>query len=203
MKQHRLQLHLSQQELAALSGISLRTIQRIERGNSTGSPYVIRTLCKSLDIDLEDLVSDPDHHMEETATAIPVGSMNPVKDTYDRRLKYINFSALSVLCFPFLNLVLPAVCYFVFKKSLSGVHNTEAAMKILSLQILWSVFVVILMIAISVVDHYLFGIDEVMEIPLFIWGYLALIILLVLITLKTAGDINYKKRLLTFIPNIL
>jgi transcriptional regulator with XRE-family HTH domain len=205
LKEHRLQAHLSQQELAASSGISLRTIQRIERGDSAGSPYVIRTLCESLGIDPQDLVADRNHYADETAIAMPepAGSADMVNHAYDRRLKYINFSAISALCFPFLNLVLPAVLYFAFKKSVSGVHNKEGALKILSLQILWSVFTLISMIFIPVVDLFLFGIDDLFQIPLFVWGYLVLVILLVLITLKTASDINNKKQLLVFVPNIL
>ncbi len=201
LKEHRLHLNLSQHELAEQSGVSIRTIQRIEKGSSTGSPYVIRALCKSLNIDPENLIINP----EEIIVHIPATteSVDLVKNTYDRRLKYINFSALSILCFPFLNLVLPTVFYFVFKKSLSNVRDKEAALKILSFQILWSVLTLILMIFIPVIDHYFLRIDQIMEIPLFIWGYLVLVVILTLVTLNTASDINKAKNLLVFIPNIL
>tara|TARA_R110002020_G_scaffold135568_3_gene302761 strand:+ start:2012 stop:2641 length:630 start_codon:yes stop_codon:yes gene_type:complete len=205
LKEHRLHLHLSQQGLAELSGVSIRTIQRIENGTSTGSPYVIRSLCKSLNIDPAYLVTNPDPHTEETITYISetTPGADLAKSPYDRRVKYINFSALSILCFPFLNLIVPAVLYFVFKKSLSSPHNKEAALKIISFQILWSVLALILMILIPVVDHYFFRTWEILEIPLFIWGYLFLVIILVLVILYTASNINKAKDLLVFIPNLL
>ena len=205
LKEHRLNRHLSQSELAAQSGISIRTIQRIENGESTGSPYVIRTLCKSLDIDPEHLIVNPEPHVTEKLIQPKESDEDRTRDknAYDTRLKYINFSALSVLGFPFLNLVLPAVLYFVFKKSLWHAHDKNAALKILSLHILWSVFTLVLMIFIPLIDHLFFGIEEVMEIPLFIWIYLVLVITLVVIILHTASDINKRKNLLIFIPNIL
>jgi len=177
----------------------------MENGESAGSPYVIRTLCKSLDINPEHLAINPEPHTDEKLIQTKASDEDIVvaRRAYDTRLKYINFSALSVLGFPFFNLLLPAVLYFVFKKSLLNGHDKKAALKILSLHILWSVFTLVLMIFIPLIDHLFFGIEEVMEIPLFIWAYLVLVITLVVIILNTASDINKRKNLLPFIPNIL
>lgn len=204
LKEHRLYQHLSQQELAEQSRVSLRTIQRIESGASTGSPYVIRQLCESLHIDPHNLILTKLF----TDSEISRGAESPqwrdnAEYRYNRRIKYINFSVLSVLCFPFLNLVIPSILYVLFKKMLSGSRDKTAALKILSLQIVWAVATLIVLIAIPVADHYFFNLGDVLEIPLFLWAYLLLVIILVLLTLKTASDINKTKDLLIFVPEIL
>ncbi|MDR7132784.1 transcriptional regulator with XRE-family HTH domain [Algoriphagus sp. 4150] len=203
LREHRLQQQLSQNELADLSGISLRTVQRIESGMSSGSPFVIRALCKTLQIEPDDLITDKGLHPDGIKPAETMAGTDPTKGIYDVRLKYINFSAVSVLFFPFLNLVFPTVLYFVFKKSLSHSRDKEAALKILSFQILWSFATLTMMIFIPVLDHYVFKVGDVSEIPLFVWCYLIQAILLIAIMLNTAGNINRERGILTFVPNIL
>lgn len=122
---------------------------------------------------------------------------------YDRRVKYINFGALSVLCFPFLNLIIPAILYVFFKPMFRNRRDNVAVLKILDLQVLWSVTTLIALIVTPVVDHYFFNVGDAMEIPLFVWAYLLSVIALVLITLRTAHDINKAKDLLVFVPDIL
>lgn len=205
LKEHRLHLRLSQADLAERSGISLRTIQRIESGSSTGSPYVIRALCKSLGVEPESLITHPEEPRKESPDQISesAGDTGNVWKGYDKSLKYVNFSALSVLCFPFLNLVVPAIFYFVFKKSLSDDRDKAAALKIISLQILWSVFTLILIVLIPVIQHFTMTAADLLEVPLFVWGYLFMVVLLVLTTLNTANRINKAKKLLVSMPDIL
>jgi len=47
---------LSQEELTENSGLSLRTIQRIEKGLTTGSSHTIKTLAATLHIESENLI---------------------------------------------------------------------------------------------------------------------------------------------------
>ncbi|MEM8488640.1 MAG: helix-turn-helix transcriptional regulator, partial [Bacteroidota bacterium] len=51
LKFHRIQRHLTQESLAELSGISIRTIQRMEKGLSNGSPHSINALAQALQVD--------------------------------------------------------------------------------------------------------------------------------------------------------
>lgn len=55
----RLQRGWSQQQLADLSGLSIRTIQRIERGQSS-SPESLKSLAAVFEIDFTQLLSEPD-----------------------------------------------------------------------------------------------------------------------------------------------
>jgi hypothetical protein len=170
---------------------------------SAGSPFVIRALCNALKINPEDLITDRDQTEENTHTSETMSGDLPEEIAYDRKLKYINFSVLSVLFFPFLNLLIPSVLYLAFRRALSNVPSKAAALKILSLQIFWSFITLVVMILIPVLDQYLTHIGELFEIPLFVWGYLILVIVLIAITLSTASRINRAKQLLPFVPNIL
>src|SRR5690606_7824169 len=54
LKNLRISRHLSQEQLARMSGLNVRTIQRIERGN-TASIETIKCLASALEIDISTL----------------------------------------------------------------------------------------------------------------------------------------------------
>lgn len=198
LKEHRLAKHLSQQDLADRSGISLRTVQRIEKNESAGSPYVIRTLCKTLDIETDSLVQQKDQNdkhlfREETLEPIPL----------NKYLKYINISAVSVILFPFLNLAVVTALYLILKKRFTIQNDRSIASKILSLQILWSVATLAILIFTPLFDHLFLHIGEILEIPLFIWAYLVMLFSHLLITLTVAVRLNLHKDPMPYIPNII
>jgi XRE family transcriptional regulator, regulator of sulfur utilization len=83
---------LSQDKLAENSGISIRTIQRIEEGKSVGSGYTINTLAKALNIKSTDLIN------LVSQNSVPI-SNNTTK------LKILNLSAISMLLIPLANIV--------------------------------------------------------------------------------------------------
>ncbi|MGK0449244.1 MAG: transcriptional regulator with XRE-family HTH domain, partial [Polaribacter sp.] len=55
--EHREKLNLTQEDLATKSGISVRTIQRIESGIKPKG-YTLERLCKALNITKEDLLAE-------------------------------------------------------------------------------------------------------------------------------------------------
>jgi transcriptional regulator with XRE-family HTH domain len=198
LKEHRLAKHMSQQDLADHSGISLRTVQRIEKKESAGSPYVMRALCKALGIETDSILqrADYDEHKELQADIVEADPLN-------KYLKYINASSLSVLLFPFLNLVVVTGTYLILKKRFVIPNDRTTAQKILSLQILWSVTTLIMLILTPLIDHWFLHIGEVLEIPLFIWIYLLLLFSHLVITILVAARLNMGKDPIPFIPNIL
>jgi len=197
LKEHRLAKHLSQKELADRSGISLRTIQRVEKNESACSPYVIRTLCETLGIEVNSLLQssgeDSEAFQELIVESVPTS----------RYLKYINFSSLSVLLFPFLNLVVVTGTYLILKKRFVIQNDRATAQKILSFQILWSVITLIILIFTPLIDYWFLHIGEVLEIPLFIWIYLVLLFSNLLITLGIAARLNMGKDPIPSLPNII
>ncbi|WP_129715154.1 helix-turn-helix domain-containing protein [Pedobacter sp. SYP-B3415] len=205
LKEFRLSKQLSQQELANLSGISLRTIQRIEKGESPGSPYVIRTLCTALGVSPEELLvadaaslraapdaaAEPEKFEENNA---PVGSGN-------RYVKFINFSALLVLLFPFANLVAVPAVYLLSKRNIRAANDQDDAHRIISYQIIWSAAVASLLILTPLADYLIWHIGDILEIPLFLWVYLAALFVHLFLTLSIARRLSKKLNVSTSFPN--
>ncbi len=87
----RLAKGLSQEHLADLSNISLRTIQRIEKGIGSPRIYTIKTLAEYLDIDISNLETNLASNVTiEIAT-----------------LKKMNVSIIITLIIPLFNILTP------------------------------------------------------------------------------------------------
>ena len=95
IKEARLAKGLSQEELADLSNISLRTIQRIEKGMGSPRIYTVKTLTEYLDIDFSTLRSNIAPNLNiEIAT-----------------LKKMNVAIIVTLIIPLFNIITPLVIY--------------------------------------------------------------------------------------------
>ncbi|HMR18658.1 MAG TPA: helix-turn-helix transcriptional regulator [Sphingobacterium sp.] len=90
---------MTQQDLAETSGLSLRTIQRIEKGNSEISGYSLKQISNILEIPLEKLIMTNVEHIKiETAQS---GS-----------IKALYLSSLTFLVNPVFGIVLPVILYY-------------------------------------------------------------------------------------------
>ena len=107
--------HLTQEELAKESGLSIRTIQRIEAGQQPKG-YTAKALAKVLSVDLATL-----------------NSTKPTETINFSLIKLINLSSLLVTVIPPLNIILPLVL-MLYKKQFNNLTK-----QILSLQILWTI----------------------------------------------------------------
>ena len=110
------QKHLTQEELAKESGISIRTIQRIEAGQEPKG-HTAKALTNALGLDL---------------TAIDKTG-KPAEDLNFSLIKIINLSSLFVTFIPLLNIILPLVIIYF------GKQNNSITKQIISLQILWTI----------------------------------------------------------------
>ncbi|MEH6514901.1 MAG: helix-turn-helix transcriptional regulator, partial [Maribacter arcticus] len=110
------QKHLTQEELAKESGISIRTIQRIEAGIAPKG-HTAKALSKALGIDLVALSN----------TEKAKGGIN-----YSL-IKLINLSSAFVTFIPLLNIIVPLVIMY-FGKQINMLTK-----QIISLQILWTI----------------------------------------------------------------
>jgi transcriptional regulator with XRE-family HTH domain len=108
--------HLTQEDLAEQSGLSVRTIQRIEAGQEPKG-HTAKVLAQTLDIDLNSL----------SGQNFPEESIN-----FDL-VKRINLSSAIVCFIPLLNIILPFILSRYYKQYN---HLTKG---IISLQILWSI----------------------------------------------------------------
>ncbi|WP_375435513.1 helix-turn-helix domain-containing protein [uncultured Hymenobacter sp.] len=128
----------SQELLAERSGVSLRTIQRVEQGDTTPRGHTVLALAVALEVPLEVLQNEPEARHELAPGAVTKASAGALVLRSDPQfLQLLNLSALSFLLFPFLNIVVPLLLWRARR------HDTEYAAEIgrrvLGFQILWQV----------------------------------------------------------------
>lgn len=159
--------NLTQSELAEKSGLSLRTIQRIEAGNIPKG-FTLRTLAEALQTEPENLTSKKQHTAEIN------------------RAKLINISVLSSLIIPFGNIIFPSLLIYRTKE----VKAKELGKSILSIQLIYTFILCTLMIASPFIQK-AFSI----KMPIFIVFLVVLKGINVFITFKNGSSLNRKGEL--------
>lgn len=119
-------LNLTQEELATKANVSVRTIQRIEAGTKPKG-YTLDTLSKALGVSKEDLVKE---------------KIEPKKSN-KQLIKYINLSSILLLILPLGSIIIPLIIMH-WKKEVNAITK-----QIISIQILWTIASIILIIASS------------------------------------------------------
>ena len=146
----------SQEVLAEKSGVSLRTIQRVEQGETVPRGHTIQALATALEVPLDALLTAPAPVVAELAVVpallvsgapfVPVTLLPPLIPPAPTRLpppaesqllQLLNLSALCLLVFPFLNLLVP---YLLWRKHRHDTaHAAEVGRRVLGFQVLWQV----------------------------------------------------------------
>jgi len=122
--------NLTQEELAESSGISVRTIQRIEAG-AIPKGYTLRKLSKTLGISEATLQNIQITETEKQDITI---LENKQETTINYSLlKIINLSSIPFILFPPLNILVPILLMFTLKQ------KNILAKQIISIQILWTI----------------------------------------------------------------
>ena len=121
LKENREKFNLTQEELSESSGISIRTIQRIESGNEPKG-YTLKLLAKTLGINENELLK----------------KQEPKTDINFTLIKIINLSSLFFTIIPPINIFIPLVIIFARKEF------NPLTKQIVSIQILWLIFSVII-----------------------------------------------------------
>lgn len=166
-------LNLTQHELSEKSGLSVRTIQRIEAGVEPKG-HTLNELSKALGISREELLK------KDTAS-----------DQYDYPLiRLINFSTLAFLLIPFGNLCFPLLLMYR-KKEFNPITK-----QIVSLQILWTVIAGIL-ILISPFLQRLFSTEYQLVLVVILISYM-LNLLVILVNAISLGKHNHLYFTLNF-----
>lgn len=123
--------NLTQEELSEKSGISVRTIQRIEAG-TIPKGHTLKVLAKTLDILEKELLIN---EQKNEAISVVINAQNTESESeldYSK-IKLINLSSILFIIFPPLNILVPLILsYFLKQKN----HLTT---QIVSLQILWTI----------------------------------------------------------------
>lgn len=164
--EHREKLNLTQKELSEKSGISIRTIQRIESGTEPKG-HTLKALLKSLDVTKEEFL----------------GLNKPKTEKNKQIIKLINFSCL-LFVIPFGNILVP---YIIFKKKKEESLITK---QIISVQLVWTLLTLTL-IGISPFLVRWFGASRQLILIIFILSSL----INLFIILRNAIEIERNKKL--------
>lgn len=132
LKKHRRLRNLSQEELAELSGLSIRTVQRLEKGESVGSAYTLRTLAMALQISPDELTGRTSQHIA----------------LHDNNLNYrllLTWSALAGIVLPLANILLPAILLW---RRRQDPQIKEWGKKVVNFQIIQTFITLVMMLVI-------------------------------------------------------
>ncbi len=116
IKELRLQSGLSQDELAELSQLSPRTIQRIENGETEPRGDSLKRISKAFNINVSELTTESSGETTDTILK---------KDK--SILILINLAAFGFLIYPFLGIVFPMVLYIYYKDKVANVDKAGKA----------------------------------------------------------------------------
>ncbi len=155
------QKNLTQTELAEKSGLSLRTIQRIESGQSLKG-FTLKAIAQTLEIEPENLIAKEENIKID-------------------RAKLINLSALAGLIIPFGGIIFPAILTYKTQDS----TNRELGKSILCVQIILAFVISVSVILSPFIQHW-FSI----RFPLFLVPLIALIVLKLWIVIKNGISLN-------------
>ena len=158
--------NLTQNELAEKSGLSLRTIQRIEAGNIPKG-FTLKAIANTFGIE-------------------PIKLTSREEFTNLDRTKLINLSVLMGLLFPFGGVIFP----LILTKNTIDKKNKQLGKSIVSVQILIAVMLSILMIISPFVQK---GLS--FQFPLFIIPLIIFIILKILVVVINGISLNKKNDL--------
>ena len=176
---------ISQEELSEASGISVRTIQRIEKDQVNPRPYTTRKLLEALNVSLEEFNSD----------------LHKNSNYYIEESTKINRFIMS----NFLVFLLPVIFLVaIWKKGTWSNKSNLICKKVLSFQIIWTILSVIIILLNPYIIN-LFGGQTVVgqSLPTPILVYLGLSVIDVFIVLKIVKSLKHSSTKWTsVIPNL-
>lgn len=161
-------MNMTQNELAEKSGLSLRTVQRIEAGNILKG-FTLKALAHALDTSPEILTSIPEEQIDI------------------QRAKTINFSALAGLLIPYGGIIIPAILTYQTKDP----KNRELGKSIICIQIIISVIFSSLMIICPFVQKFFS-----FKFPLFMIPLITFLGLKLYIIIKNGISLNQNQELI-------
>ncbi len=127
---------LTQEELAHLTNITVRTIQRIESGETTPRSYTLKAIAAALDTTFEEQHATETDQPEPATANIDAPAVNTREDTQDF-LQMLCLSCFSYLVLPFIHFLIPI---YLFKKRKEQNPQVVAYVReVIKIQVFWVV----------------------------------------------------------------
>lgn len=171
--------NLTQEELAEKSGVSVRTIQRIEAG-TTPKGYTLKTLAESLEVSENDLLTSETIKEEIVIDEVIFATEENNSLSNSGLIKIINLSSLPFAWLPIANFLLPLLIMFFTKE------KSPIVKQIISLQIFLAIISPIIFMLIALLK---LGSVSVMI------TMIVLVLTNVFVILRNAYEIDNKQRL--------
>ena len=139
----------SQEVLAEHSGVSLRTIQRVEQGQTVPHGHTVQALAAALQVPLDMLREEAGSESaggnsaaQSAETLVPAppppaGPAPAVLRADPDFVQLLNLSALGFLLLPLLNLLLPLLLWWARRHDTA--HVAAVGRRVLGFQLLWQV----------------------------------------------------------------
>ncbi len=175
----------SQERLAEESGISLRTIQRIEKDTSQPRGHTLNAIAQALGCNPEDLQT----------LQIPKSSFDTPSEQDLRKLNQVNIASFAILFLPFGNLIAPAILYSRLE---ADYPLKKTARRVLSFQLIWCACIAIFLLILPYLNYTLNNLFH-LKLPLIIIGIAGLIAHNLYHTIQNSikinqGDVNIYPR---------
>lgn len=175
VKDLRIKQGLSQEELADKTGLSLRTIQRIENGESVPRGDTLKRLAVALKVSPDDVI---EWRVQEDRNILTV----------------LNLSQLGFLAFPLLGTIIPLAIWVIKKDKIRNVDSIGKS--ILNFQITWTIilFIVFILPTLSMilrVSLIPFGFGSLLLLYGGLYLYNILLIILNTIIVHRKGKVKY------------
>jgi transcriptional regulator with XRE-family HTH domain len=171
IKERRIKKGFSQEKLAEISGLSVRTIQRIENGETEARGDSLLRLSQSLEVSAETLMSNQLIEDEHVMTIL-------------------NLSQFGFIIYPLLGTILPLVIWYLKKDKVKDVDETGKI--ILNFQFTWLIGLFIIFIG-TILRFRLFRIS-IFGILGFLGLYLFNFITILINTIKYKKGMNIRYK---------
>ena len=178
----------SQELLAENSGISLRTIQRIENNKSKPRPYTIKVIADTLNLKIDALVEERNTDSDLLPSNYSLSKIN-----------LINSSALFGILIPLFNIVAPIIFWRLYK---GNPLVNEKGKKIISFQILWFLISMLILLITHFLHYKITGGFISSRIPIIVLVYISLLIINVFLIIRSSILLRKRKtEIYSFIPH--
>lgn len=168
----------SQETLAENASVSLRTIQRIERGKTMPRPHTLKVIAAILDTSIESLTVE-DMNTAQSSTQYQLQNLEAIR--------LISLTTLCGLFIPFGNFIVPL---FFWKRFRYLPKVNEIGSQILSFQIWWSLFTLFILLLIPILNYTFTKEFFIGRFPILTFSYVAMGIINATLTISFAYRFN-------------
>ncbi len=167
IKNIREQLGFTQAELANKSGLSLRTIQRLESSNKEPKGHTLKVLSNVFNMEPK-VLQDKFQRIEST------------KNSEKTSIQLINLSIISFIGIPFGNIIFPLIIWYRNRKSKIV---DDIGRRIINFQIIWWIILSLLLAISPFISRQFFSNTQIILYVLFV-GYAFNVVVVVVTAMK-------------------